>query len=73
MYSFKSAVGQMLIYFDKTFGQYALKIGDTVYEHHHSAESAADNVYMHSTGCYNWDSLEGVVETPSELSAWERL
>lgn len=73
MYSYNSPIGQMLIYFDERAGKYALRICDIVYEHHDSALSAADNVYMHSTGCPEWDNLDGKVNAPTDIYEWEKI
>lgn len=43
-----------------------------VWESCHSPQAEADNVYMHVTGCYDWDCLDGEVDdVPSDLSEWE--
>lgn len=74
LYRYQSPVGIMLIYFDPSHRKYALQIGNTVYELHDSAQSAADNVYMHVTGCFKWDSLDGsVLDAPTDLSEWEPI
>ncbi|NRS51007.1 hypothetical protein [Brevibacillus sp. HB2.2] len=74
MFRYNSRVGVMLIYFDKRVGKYALQIGQTIYDHHDSAQSAADNVYMHVTGCSAWDRLDGqVLDAPTDLSEWIRV
>ncbi|WP_407306427.1 hypothetical protein [Desulfosporosinus sp. SB140] len=73
MYLYKSPIGLMQIYFDPVMRKYALKIEDVVYEHHESAQSAADNVYVHVKGCYEWDKLNGIVNGPTDLSEWDYL
>ena len=36
-------------------------------------QAEADNVYMHCTGCYEWDRLDGtVLDCPTDLSGWEK-
>ena len=71
LYFYRSPIGLMQIYFDQATRKYALKIGDIVYELHESAQSAADNVYVHVTGCYEWDRLDGEASGPTDLSEWD--
>lgn len=54
-------------------GRYGLEFNGTIWESCHSPQAEADNVYCHCTGCYEWDSLDGLVDGPTDLSEWEKL
>lgn len=73
MYTYNSPAGLMIIRYMPHIRKYALIINGIVYEHHPSAQSAADNVYVHVTGCYEWDSLDGLVDPPTDISEWNRV
>lgn len=49
-------------------GQYGFLYNGTVWESSNSPQAEADNVFMHVTGCYEWDSCAD--EGPSDLSEW---
>ena len=50
-----------LFYDNETFGNFDTTIG------------AADNVYLHATGCYEWDKLDGKFDNvPTDIYEWER-
>ncbi len=34
-------------------------------------QAAADDVYKFSTGCDEWDNLEGITEPPYDLKEWQ--
>lgn len=68
LYYYRSKIGLFRIY--PRQGRYALEINGTIYGTYHSAVAAADDVYTHCTGCYEWDNLDGRVNAPSDLSEW---
>ena len=72
MWVYESPVGLMKISRISN-GQYGLWISSNMYGCYSSAESAADDVFTCSTGCYEWDSLAmcnpGLI--PTDLSDWE--
>ncbi|RDY30321.1 hypothetical protein [Lachnotalea glycerini] len=71
MYYYNSPVGKMSIY-QNSSGKYLLNICDIVYGHYVNAVAAADDVYMHVTGCYDWDSLDGSIEdVPTNIKEWD--
>ena len=72
MWVYESPIGLMEIKFNSSSGKYLLIINGTCYEKHNSAISAADNVYMHCTGCYEWDCLDGQVDVPHDIYEWEK-
>ena len=43
--------------------------GDCIGEYT-SPQSAADDVFTHTTGVYEWDMLEGRINSPTDLSEW---
>ncbi len=62
----------MIIAFDKRENMLALIINDTIYGHYPTAVAAAADVYCHSTGCYDWDKLDGTIfNVPAEIFYWE--
>ncbi|MEH6945429.1 hypothetical protein [Bacillus sp. JJ722] len=74
MFTYFSCIGVMKIYLDQYKHQFALSINDTVYGYYHSAGKAADDVYCHVTGCYDWDLLEGTInDVPTNLYEWQPL
>lgn len=53
--------------------EYELIINNQIHEVHPSAQSAAGNVYMHVTSCWEWDSLDGKVDAPRDISEWNKI
>lgn len=70
MWYYKSPIGLMKIY-KNTSGRYSLQINGTVYGSYNSAIAAADDVYMFATGCYQWDSLDGTLNPPTDICEWQ--
>ncbi|MBS6063653.1 MAG: hypothetical protein KH972_07280 [Peptostreptococcaceae bacterium] len=69
MWCYKSPIGLMRIYLNQG-GQYSLEINNIVYGEYNSAVAAADDVFIFSTGCSNWDLLVGRVNPPTDIYAW---
>lgn len=70
-YYYKSRVGTFYIYPDLSHtGRYLLKISDNICGSYDSPVAAADDVYVHVTGYYPWDRLDGRVDGPTDLSEW---
>ncbi len=62
----------MSIYLDSNY-KYALKINDIVYGHYSSPIAAADDVYTHTTGCDEWDLLDGTfMDAPTDIYEWHK-
>ena len=61
--AFHSLPFQSLIFVPSSF-----LYNGTVWESSNSPQAEADNVFMHVTGCYEWDSCAD--EGPSDLSEW---
>lgn len=73
MFRYSSLIGEMIIFLDQATGSYALQIGDIIYGHYQNAIAAADDVYTHVTGCYEWDSLDGKIpNVPTDIYEWSR-
>lgn len=73
MYIFRSNIGVFRIGVDPyNSGRLVLTLGDERLGYYHSPMAAADDVYVHCTGCYGWDCLDGKVDAPRDLSEWER-
>ena len=72
MYMYNSPIGRLVI---KRLpdGKYGLFYADELWGRWSSPQAAADDVYTHTTGCYDWDKLDCQVEdVPSDLSEWKR-
>ena len=55
-------------------GSYGLEYDGVVWESCPSPEIEADNVYLHMTGCADWDLLDGQIkDVPTGLSGWTPL
>ena len=72
MFVYNSPIGLMIIKYNKAKNKYLLTINDICYEEHDSPQSAADNVLMHVTGCYEWDVLDDI-DAPSDISEWNMV
>lgn len=71
MWKYDSPIGPLYIK-RLSDGRYGLIYNETVWESCHSPQAEADNVYMHCTGCHEWDQLDGKVpDVPTDLSEWE--
>jgi hypothetical protein len=68
MYNFVSPIGIWTI--RHINHKWHLCFDDECYEVHDDPYAAADNVYVHVTGCYEWDS--SIHDAPSDLSEWIR-
>ncbi len=71
MWKYESPIGPLYI---KRLpdGLYGLVYNSTVWEACDTPQAEADNVYMHCTGCYDWDRLDGQVpDAPTDLSEWD--
>ena len=71
MWIYQTSKGIIRIFFN---GQnYSLFVFDDVYGFYPSPIAAADDVYTFTTGNYNWDSLEGIIEPPESIDEWVRI
>lgn len=69
MYYFKSCVGKFSI--RRTNDAYGLYLDSECLGVYPSAVAAADDVYTHTTGSYEWDSLDGIKDGPTDLYEWK--
>ena len=71
MWKYESPIGTLVIK-RLNDGSYGLIYDDMVYESSLTPQAEADNVYMHCTGCPEWDMLDGQVpDAPTDLGEWE--
>ncbi len=71
MWKYESPIGTLYIK-RLNNGQYGLIYNGTIWEASSSPQIEADNVYVHCTGCYDWDRLDcKVPDVPTDLSEWE--
>ena len=55
-------------------GKYGLCYDSACYGFYENPIQAADDVYTHVTGCYEWDALDGKVpDEPTDLGEWEKV
>lgn len=73
MWLYRSPIGN--IYIKKlSNGLYGMIYNNTVWEACDTPIAEADNVYMHSTGCSDWDCFDTTnVDVPRDLSEWEKI
>ncbi len=70
MWKYDSPIGPLFIK-RLADGRYGFIYDGTVWESSHSPEAEADNVYMHCTGCCDWDKLDGKIpNVPTSLGEW---
>ena len=71
MWKYDSPIGPIYIAMLNT-GRYGIIFNNTVFGSWHSPQSAADDVYCHATGCYEWDSLDSKLSNvPNDISEWD--
>lgn len=71
MWYYNSPIGTMRIFLDVN-RRYTLEINGEAYGSYPSPQSAADDVYTHTTDCYEWDLLDGtILDVPSGIDEWE--
>ncbi len=73
MWKYESPIGLLYIKELKN-KRYGLFYNEILIESSASPQAEADNVYMHCTGLFEWDSLDGTVfDLPNDLSEWENI
>ncbi|KPU42188.1 hypothetical protein OXPF_39670 [Oxobacter pfennigii] len=71
MYFYNSKIGLMQINLDKVTNRFILIINNVCYGTYHSAKATADDVYIHTTSCDEWDMLDGeVYNVPDDINGW---
>lgn len=73
MWKYESPIG--LLYIKELENKrYGLFYNEILIESSASPQAEADNVYMHCTGLWEWDSLDGTAfDVPNDLSEWEKV
>ncbi len=69
MYVFKSSIG--LFWIKQVPSGWHLGIDNEILGTYQSAVAAADDVYVHVTGCYDWDKLDGIEDAPTDIYEWD--
>lgn len=73
MWKYRSPIGNIYIKYIPSEQKYGMFYNDTCWEACDTPGAEADNVYLHCTGCHDWDKLDGTVsDCPSNLSDWEK-
>ena len=69
MYYYKSPIGMFKI--ERCPEGFMLSLNGDELDGCDSAQAAADNVYVHSTGLLEWDMLAGKIrDVPENIRAW---
>ena len=69
-----SFASRNLFYQAKPDGRYGLFVGSECFGSYSNPVQAADDVYLHVTGCTEWDMLDGQVPgAPTDLGEWEKV
>lgn len=72
MWKYDSPIGPIYIKYFPKEKMYGMVYNNVCWEGCSTPQAEANNVYMHCTGCPDWDLLDGEVEdAPSDLSEWE--
>lgn len=70
MWKYESPIGTLYIQ-KLEDGRYGLLYKGTIWESCPTPQQEASNVYMHCTGCSEWDALDGKIpNVPNDLSKW---
>lgn len=73
MWKYDSPIGTIYIKYIPSERRYGMYYDGVCWEACNTPHAEADNVYMHCTGCYEWDRLGGtVLDCPTDLSGWEK-
>jgi sarcosine oxidase delta subunit len=73
-YKYKSPIGSFYIRYNPKTLKWELWFGDGMYGDFDNTIGAADNVYLHATGCYEWDKLDCKIDdVPTDIYEWERV
>lgn len=70
MWLYQSTIGDIYIKLMPN-GLYSIIYNNTVYGSYQNPHLASGDVYTHTTGIYDWDSLDcEIFDVPSDLSEW---
>lgn len=73
MWKYNSPIGTLYIKHIPSERLYGFFYDGICWEACDTPQAEADNIYMHCTGCNDWDSLDGkVFDCPTDLSGWEK-
>ncbi len=73
MWKYESPIGSLYIK-ELENKRYGFFYNENLIESSDSPQAEANNVYMHCTGLFEWDSLDGTVfDVPNDLSEWEKV
>lgn len=73
MWLYRSPIGNIYIK-PLPNGRFGMVYNQTIWETCDTAQAEADNVYLQSTGCSEWDMLDvSNISVPIDLSEWEYI
>ncbi len=71
MWKYDSPIGTLYIKYLPNEKLYGFYFDGTCWEYCDTPQAEANNVYLHCTGCTEWDRLLGQVpDCPDNLSGW---
>lgn len=70
LFIYRSPVG--IFWIRRTNYGFILGIDGASLGDYQSAVAAADDVYLHVTGCDEWDRLDGKIDAPTDIYEWEQ-
>lgn len=72
-FNYKSPIGVFIIQFDISKSKWALGLNGIIHGYYSSPVAAADDVFSHVTGAYEWDSMDiSDLSTPTDIYEWEK-
>lgn len=72
MFYYDSPIGRIVIKYINN--RYYIIINSDYYGPYTSAVAAADDVYCHATGCFEWDILDcDIDDVPTDIYEWIRV
>ncbi len=73
MWKYHSPIGELSIKYIPSQQVYGFFYKNQCWGAANNPQALADNVYVHCSGCYDWDKLDGEVDDcPTDLSEWIR-
>lgn len=72
MWVYHSPIGDLFIK-KLSDNRYGLFYDNTVWMASSDIDAIVNNVYVQSSGCFEWDSYSGNADIPSHISEWEKI
>ena len=72
MWKYDSPIGTLYIKYIPSEHLYGLYYDGICWEACDTPQAEADNVFMHCTGCSEWDLTKDVPDCPTNISEWDQ-